>query len=227
MTYDTISFFPDDIDQLTFFQDIQTSQKTILNQASQYADNSQLSVLSTYLNSSDVDSYSAELFKMLENRIKPIQEYLLSEKKDKIKFYEHNCDPYVDDNPYDSYGTFKIWDLTDGKVDKTQFKESGYTWGKTFDMSNELDVLKLSIYFENTKTITNSFMISLVGYDDNQTEYLIQSWEFKSGIYTSLLKEIIMNPNYSTDIIKMAFKCSKSIDTSNMTVLVVGAKEDY
>lgn len=101
MLCNPLSFYPDKIDPLIFFQDVSLDNIEIMNRYDNLIKQGKYSEASEYINSqSDICGYFANFLNAIENRIYSLQEYLLTIKKPKQPFVFSDEDP--------SFGTHNI-----------------------------------------------------------------------------------------------------------------------
>lgn len=79
----TSSVFPNSIDDLIFFQDVNISEKDILKTHREHINNHRYTEGTDYLQSSGIShSYCSDLFNMFENRLYAVQKRLIEEPKE-------------------------------------------------------------------------------------------------------------------------------------------------
>lgn len=94
MLCNPLSFYPDKIDPLIFFQDISLDNVEIMNAYDNLIKQGKYSEASEYINSqSSICGYFADFLNAIENRIYNLQEYLLTIKKPKQPFIFADEDP--------------------------------------------------------------------------------------------------------------------------------------
>lgn len=83
--YNDESLYPSEIDPLLFLQDINMNQIQIPREHEELLANEEYTNAGIYIESSEVDSMCASLFRLLENRIYATQDHILSKH---TKWYE-------------------------------------------------------------------------------------------------------------------------------------------
>ena len=93
---DTSTKFPQEIDQRTFFSDIDASQVPIMQEYYKLLNAGNYDMASDLLNNSEVNFYGAWLLNMWENRLNAVGEYVMKLEKPKLITYQ-SAEPT---NPY-------------------------------------------------------------------------------------------------------------------------------
>lgn len=95
MLCNSISSFPDKIDEQTFFQDVDLIHLPIMEHYNKLISQQKYNEANIYINQqSDIFGYYADFFNMLENRIYSLQSYLLNKKKNN-PFVSENNEPSI------------------------------------------------------------------------------------------------------------------------------------
>lgn len=95
MLCNSISSFPDKIDEQTFFQDIDLDHVSIMEHYNELIQQKKYNEANIFINQqSNVFGYYADFFNMLENRIYSLQDYLLNKRK-KNPFVSSDEEPSV------------------------------------------------------------------------------------------------------------------------------------
>lgn len=92
--YNTISIFPNSIDDLVFISDVDCKSENIMIQHQEYINNGLYEEASNYLNSqTNITPIVADVFNLIENRIVALQTYLLTQGSVNRAYYEQPSNP--------------------------------------------------------------------------------------------------------------------------------------
>lgn len=113
MIYQSGSAFPDKVDPLIFFQDIDISQVTALKEYQRFIRIGKYDEANEYMKHHNLHGYCAGLFNLIENRIYTLQKYLLTKEK---------VNPIVcqAEEPTNAVKNYTIWESRDEKNESTE-----------------------------------------------------------------------------------------------------------
>lgn len=107
MLCNTISYYPNDIDPMIFFQDNDIEKIDIINIYNNLISQGKYDDANDYINQQkDVYGYFSDFFNAIENRIYNLQDYLLNQKPPKKKQYVFFDPDVVKDEPDIDEGMF-------------------------------------------------------------------------------------------------------------------------
>lgn len=98
----TLSIFPNGIDDLIYFSDISLDQVEVMNQYQKLLNEGKYTEASQLLDSSEVSFYGAYLLNILENRLNKIGKYLLTKEKPIANIYQ-------DEQPSQTLKNNTVW----------------------------------------------------------------------------------------------------------------------
>ncbi len=96
MQCNPVSYYPNKIDEMTFFQDNNLENIEIINHYNNLISQGKYSEASDYINQQEgVYGFFADFFNLIENRIYNLQEYLLNKppKKQPFVYYDEEAEP--------------------------------------------------------------------------------------------------------------------------------------
>ena len=112
MLCNPISYYPNKIDEMIFFQDINLENIEIMNHYNDLISQGKYSEASDYINQQkDIYGFFADFFNLIENRIYSLQEYLLNKPPKKQPFIFYNEEEHF------SFGDLHIFTDTDEEED--------------------------------------------------------------------------------------------------------------
>lgn len=117
MIYYNNSSFPDKIDPLIFFQDIDISQVSILEEYQRLIRMGMYDKADEYMKYHNIHGYCAALFNLIENRILSMQEYLFTKEK-------MNPTKQQTTEPSNAVTNYTIWE---GKINVDDINETTIT----------------------------------------------------------------------------------------------------
>ncbi len=96
MLCNTVSYYPNKVDEMIFFQDNNLEKVEIMNHYNNLIAQGKFSEASDYINQQEgVYGFFADFFNLIENRIDSLQEFLLNkpQKKQPFLYYDENEEP--------------------------------------------------------------------------------------------------------------------------------------
>ena len=145
MSCNPISYYPNKIDEMTFFQDNNLEKVEIMNHYNELISQGKYDEASDYINQQEgIYGFFADFFNLIENRIYTLQEYLLQKPPKK--------------QPFIFYDEEEHFSITDLHVFKDVYEEEDFSINDTriftdADEEEDLSSIKLFNNNENEETI--------------------------------------------------------------------------
>ena len=112
MLCNPVSYYPDKIDEMTFFQDNNLEKAEMINHYNNLIAQGKYSEANNYINQQkDVYGFFADYLNLIENRIYTLQEHLLNKPSKKQPFVYYNEEDHF------SFGDLHIFTDTDDEED--------------------------------------------------------------------------------------------------------------
>lgn len=132
MLYDPVSHYPDNVDEMTFFQDNDLGKAEVINTYNNLVAHGRYTEAASYINQQEgIYGYFSDFFNLIENRIYSVQEYLLNKppKKQPFVYYDEtksfsseNISIFSDLDEAEPLNTIKLFsdDITSESLDTLQ-----------------------------------------------------------------------------------------------------------